>query len=44
METLDGVSGGHPDGTNKQLCTILNCDFDELVQLAMGVVVVCLAG
>lgn len=39
VELLDYVLGGHTDGGNEELCARLNDDIDELVQLALCVVV-----
>jgi hypothetical protein len=31
MKTFDGASGRHSNSTDKQLCAVLDCDFDELI-------------
>ena len=43
METLDGARGRDADGRNEDLCAVTDGDLDELVELAVGVVVVGLA-
>lgn len=40
VETVDDVLGRDTDGTDEELGTLLNDDGDELVELALGVVVV----
>lgn len=44
MEAFDGPCRRHANGTDKQLCAGFDGDLDELVQLAVGVIVVRLAG
>ena len=44
MEALDSAFGGHADGGDEDLGAVLDRDFDELVELAVGVVVVGFAG
>lgn len=39
METLDDVLGRDTDGADKELCAFLDNDGDELVELALGVVI-----
>jgi hypothetical protein len=39
VQLLDDGLGGHPDGANEQLGAGVDDDVDELVQLALGVVV-----
>lgn len=43
MESLDSPRRGYTNRTNKQLGSILDCDFDEIVKLAVCVIVVRLA-
>lgn len=43
VEPLDRPRGRNTHGTDEQLCAILNGDFNQLVQLAVRVVVVGLA-
>ena len=44
MELVHDFLGRHADGANEQLGALLDDDVDEIVQTAMGVVVVGLAG
>lgn len=44
MEAFDRAFGGHADGGDEDLGAVLDRDFDELVELAVGVVVVGFAG
>lgn len=44
VQALDDVSGRHTDGRDKQRDLLFNDDINQLVQLALGVVVVGLAG
>lgn len=44
MQPFDGSRGGDPHRADEQLRPILDRDLDELVELAVGVIVVCFAG
>jgi hypothetical protein len=44
VELVDGPLGGNTDGADEELGTLLDDDVDELVELALGVVIVGLTG